>query len=177
MFKTGFHVLVLPASIAGLMAAQPTAEYLAKVELLAKLTRFVEWPPQSVVRDPGKAFVLGIVGRSPFGDELDQFFLRQTLKGKQVQVRYCRAPADVETCDMLFICASEKERLGAILARIRLRPVLTVGDAPGFAQTGVMVVLLKEGDKLTFEVNLPAAKENNIRFASGFLQMAHIVSP
>jgi len=168
--------LPMPALLAGTLASQQATEYQAKVDLLGKLTRFVEWPATSAVRNPRKAFVLGIVGRSPFGDELDQYFLRQLLKGKQVQVRYCRGPADFEGCDLLFICASEKVRLGSILARVQQRPVLTVADTPGFAQAGVMVGLLKEGEKLVFEVNPAAAKEGGFRFGSGFLQIARIVA-
>jgi hypothetical protein len=176
MLRTLLLIQLVPALLAGAAAFQPTTEYLAKVELLGKLTRFVEWPPQSAVRDSRKAFVLGIVGRSPFGDELDQYFLRQPIKGKPVQVRYCRVSADFEGCDLLFICASEKARLGSILAHTQQRPVLTVSDTAGFAKAGVMVGLLKEGEKLVFEVSLPAAKEGGIRFAPGFLQIARILA-
>lgn len=174
-FPVAALLLALPLGVP--CAAQPVSEYAAKVDLLAKFTRFVEWPPDSPVRDPAKAFVLGVVGRSPFGDELDQHFLKQTLKGKPVQIRYCRNPGDVESCDMLFICASEKERLGDLLARVRQRPVLTVADTAGFVHAGVMVGLIKDGGKLTFEVGLPPAKALGIRFSPGFLQIARIVAP
>jgi hypothetical protein len=155
---------------------QASSEYRSKIDLIAKFTRFAEWPTQSAVRNLNKPFVLGVIGRSPFGDELDQRFLKEPLKGKGVQIRYCRTLDDTDSCDLLFICSSEKDRLSSILARIRQKPILTVSDTAGFAQAGVMVNLVHEGSRLGFEINAAAAKEGGIRFASGFLQIARVVA-
>ena len=54
-------------------AAQSTPEYQAKIVLMDKLTRFVDWPAGG---DPQRAFVLAVLGRTPFGDELDSYFAR-----------------------------------------------------------------------------------------------------
>ena len=155
---------------------QAPSEYLSKLDLMAKICRFTEWPAQSPTRDLNRPFVLGIIGRSPFGDDLDQFYLKQSIKGKAVQIRYCRTPDDLESCDLLFICASEKDRLGSILGRTRQKPVLTISDTPGFAQAGVMVNFTKEGGRLGLELNAATAKEGGIRFASGLLQFARVVA-
>jgi hypothetical protein len=155
---------------------QAPSEYLSKLDLIAKICRFTEWPAQSSTRNPYRPFVFGIIGRSPFGDVLDQFYLKQAIKGKEVQIRYCRTPDDLESCDLLFICASEKDRLGSILGRTRQKPVLTVSDTPGFAQAGVMVNFTKEGGRLGLELNAATAKEGGIRFASGLLQFARVVA-
>jgi len=168
--------VVLLASLPAAAVMQAPTEYQTKLDLISKFTRFVEWPGQSAVANAQSPFILGVIGRSPFGDELDRYFLKQPLKGKGVQIRYCRTPEDLDTCDLLFICASEKDRLKGILARTRQKPVLTVSDTPGFAQAGVMVNFVKEGGRLNFEINAATAKEGGIRFASGLLQVAHVVA-
>jgi len=167
-------LLLAPLPAAAVM--QAPSEYHVKLDLISKFSRFAEWPAQSSTRNIYRPFVLGIIGRSPFGDELDQFFLKQPLKGKAVQIRYCRTPDDMDACDMLFICASEKDRLALILGHLRQKPILTVGDSPGFAQAGVMVNFVKDGPRLNFEVNAATAKDAGIRFASGFLQIARVVA-
>lgn len=171
---------VRPWTLAGMLllgaapsvAAQTTPEYQAKVVLMDKLTRFVDWPPGA---GKGGAFVLAVLGRTPFGDDLDNYFAVRTLKNRPVTVRYLHQIAELGPCDLLFICASEKPRLAAILERLRGRPVLTVADAEGFAGAGVMVGLVRSGARIGFEVNLAPTRESGLRMAPGFLQLATLV--
>ena len=154
------------------LAAQATPEYQAKVVLMDKLTRFVDWPAGG---DPGRAFVLAVMGRTPFGDELDNYFAARALKNRAVVIRYPHQISELGPCDLLFICASERPRLAAILDQVKGRPILTVADAEGFAQAGVMVGLVRTDARITFEVNLGSTRESGLRMAPGFLQLAHIM--
>lgn len=144
----------------------------AKVLLLEKLVRFVEWPGEPPAAD--QVFVLGVVGRTPFGDELDEHFRKRTLKGRPVRIRYFRGAQDAEACDLLFVCASEREALPALLAKVRQRPVLTLTETPGFTKAGVMVGMVREGDHMAFEINLGRARESGFRIAPGLLQLAKV---
>jgi hypothetical protein len=153
-------------------AAQSTPEYQAKIVLMDKLTRFVDWPAGG---DPQRAFVLAVLGRTPFGDELDSYFAARPLKNRPVSVRYLHQLSELGECDLLFICASEKPRLGAILEHVKGRPILTVADTEGFAQAGVMVGLVRSGARIGFEVNLAPTRASGLRMAPGFLQLATLV--
>ncbi len=146
-------------------------EYSAKVSLLEKITRFVEWPsrPPNGERGP---FILAVVGQSPFGDVLDAYFLTHQCKGRPVSVKYFRNPGDLGPCDLLFVSSSERRHLSSILEYVSKKPILTVGDTDGYAAKGVMVNLIRDEDHLGFEVNLPAAKAAGIQLASSFLQVA-----
>lgn len=168
----GVLALVLAGACGPAARAQAAPEHQAKIVLMDKLTRFVEWPPGA---GRAGAFVLGVLGRTPFGDDLDAYFATRTLKDRPVQVRALRQAADLGECDLLFICASERPRLGAILAQVKGRPVLTVADSEGFAQAGVMVAMVRSGARLGFEVNLAPVREAGLRMAPGFLQLARLV--
>jgi hypothetical protein len=137
-----------------------------------KLTRFVDWPRGA---EPGRAFALVVLGRTPFGDELDSYFATRTLKNRPVTVRYLHQFSELGECDMLFICASEKPRLAGILEQVKGRPILTVADTEGFARAGVMVGLVRTGARIGFEVNLAPTRESGLRMAPGFLQLATLV--
>jgi len=167
-------IIALAAALLGPAAAwaQATPEYQAKVVLLDKLTRFVDWPSPAA---PGQPFVLAVVGRTPFGDELDSYFATRRVKNRPVVVQYFRDAAELGPCDLLFICASEKPRLAATLARVRGRAVLTLADTEGFAQAGVMVALVRTEAKVIFEVNLAPVRLSGFRLAPGFLQLAKLV--
>jgi len=131
----------------------------------------VDWPPGSEQRP----FVLAVLGRTPFGDELDSYFATRTLKNRPVAVRYLHQPSELGECDLLFVCASEKPRLAAILEQMKGRPALTVADTEGFARAGVMVGLVRSGARIGFEVNLAKTREAGLRMAPGFLQLATLV--
>ena len=155
-----------------LYAAQATPEYQAKVVLMDKLTRFVDWPAGG---DPNRPFVLAVLGRTPFGDELDSYFATRTLKNRPVVIRYFHQAADLEPCDLLFIAASEKPRLAGILDKVKGQPTLTVADTEGFARAGVMVGLVRAGTRIVFEVNLAPTRQSGLRMAPGFLQLATLL--
>ena len=161
--------LALPG---GLVQAQPAPEYQVKVVLLDKLTRFVTWPQAAPGDQP---FVIGVLGRTPFGDELDAYFAHRTLKNRPVAINYYKEPGEVGECDVLFVCASEKARIPAVIARLKGRPTLTVSDADGFAEAGVMVGIVRTQARLTFEVNLGTTRQAGFRMEPGFLQLAKLI--
>ena len=99
-----------------------------------------------------------------------------TIKNHPVSIRYVSGPDSIGHCDLLFIAASEKDHVEAILALVKGRPILTVADSPGLSQRGVMVNIVREGARMTFEVNLGPVRESNLRMHPGFLQLARITS-
>jgi hypothetical protein len=92
-----------------------------------------------------------------------------------VVVRYFHQVADLEPCDLLFICASEKGRLAAILDKVKGQPTLTVADTEGFARAGVMVGLVRTDTRIVFEVNLAPTRQSGFRMTPGFLLLATLV--
>lgn len=167
----------LPLLLAGSILSaqsQQASEYQLKLTILEKLTQFIEWPAGGETERRASPFVLGVIGRSPFGDELEARFLTRELKDRPVVIHYFRRPQDLGPCDMLYICASEQEHLGAILAWAQTRPVLTIGDSAGFAERGVMVNLVRAQDRISFEVNIAEAKRVGIRLSSALVRMARV---
>ena len=149
-----------------------TSEYATKVVLLERLCRFVTWSQAPLAVGDRSSFILAVVGQSPFGDELDAYFLTHTIKGRPVTVKYFRGPRDLGPCDLLFISSSERGRLPDILERTARKPILTVGDTEGYAARGVQVNIVPDRGHLGFEVNLAAAKTAGLQMASSFLNVA-----
>ena len=152
------------------LLGQPS-EYLSEIVLVDKMTRFVEWPKA----DPGRAFILAVIGRTPFGEALDNYFSLHSLKNRPVTIRYLHQVQDLDDADLLFICASERPRLAQILAHVKGRPILTVADSEGFALAGVMVGFVSIGGKISFEINPVSIRQSGIRVRPDFLQLAKIV--
>ncbi len=52
---------------------------------------------------------------------------------------------------------------------------LTVGEATGFAQRGGIINLMREENRLRFEVNVTAAAQTRLKISSKLLALAKIV--
>lgn len=174
--RTSLPALVLAGALA--FAASPARaqlpEYEAKAEFLERFTRFVEWPPASTA-EAARPFVIGIAGKDPFGAVIDRMATSRRIQGRDVRVQRLTDPAAAARCDLVFIAASEARRLESILAVTASRPILTVGDTPGFAAAGVVINLVSEDDRIGFEVNEGAAARSGLRLSARLLKLAHLV--
>ncbi|MNL86350.1 hypothetical protein D3C87_2150180 [compost metagenome] len=55
-------------------------------------------------------------------------------------------------------------------------PVLTITDATGFADRGIMIEMRRQGPRIVFDVNLAAARRVNLDFSSRLLKLASFVA-
>jgi len=156
-------------------AQQAPTEYQVKAAYLFNFLKFVEWPD-----DPTKVlngqWVIGIVGESPFGDELTQAVSGKSVQGHELQVRIFQPTEDVRTCHILFISASEKKRLPAVLAALHGSSVLTVGDMTNFADSGGMIQFVMEDGSVRFVINVGATSQARLKVSSKLLSLARAVT-
>jgi len=75
----------------------------------------------------------------------------------------------------IFVAAAEQRRLPALLSALRQRPVLLVGDGPGFAEQGAAINLVVDGQRIRLEINPEAAQRRGLRISSRVLRLARIV--
>jgi uncharacterized protein DUF4154 len=154
--------------------AQSPTEYEVKAVFLYNFAKFVEWPPDppADVSDP---FVIGIVGRDPFGDALEQTLRRKTLNGRPLAIKRFKDRQAARGCRVLFISASERKHLNALLTSLHGDPVLTVGDNESFAKAGGVIAFTLEDNRVRFEINVDAAQRAGLRISSKLLSLAKIV--
>jgi hypothetical protein len=167
-------LLLFPLLLAAPAAAQ-VPEYRLKAEFLERFTRFIEWPPGATPDDPRAPFVIGLYGGDPFGPYLDELAATRTIKGRRVRVREVADAAQAEGCQLLFIAAGGGRGLEELVARTESKPILTVGDTPGFAEKGILINFYVEEERIAFEINEAAARRSGLRFSSRLLKLARIV--
>jgi hypothetical protein len=166
-------IVALAALCPGPAQAQKLAEYQVKAAYLYGFGRFVEWPASAPAA--GSAFVVCVLGDDPFGPGLDEVAAGAVMKDRRVTILRISRPDESASCHTLFISASEDVRLGRILEAVGGRPVLTVSDAPRFAQRGGMIGFVQEGGRVRFAVNLAAAQEAGLMLNSELLRVAATV--
>lgn len=147
----------------------PHRPYEEKAKYLEPISRFIDWPPTSTLADPLKPFKIEVIGQNFFGHYLDKIFKRKKLKNKLVVIRYISNVKEINNPNILFISKSMKNNISEIIAYTKNKPILTIGDTPGFHQAGVHINLFYDRLKLCFEVNKEAAT------AAGFNISYHLL--
>jgi YfiR/HmsC-like len=164
-----FAGIVGPADV----FAQPS-EYAIKAEFIERFTRFIDWP-EDAFSGPGAPFVICVIGDNPFGDYLAHLARDRKIKDRPVWLLEPRKLSELDACHIVFIAASESGRVAAIVARVRGKPILTIGDTPGFAQGGVIINFFLERDLVHFEINLDEARRTGLTFSTKLLKLARVV--
>lgn len=153
---------------------RPTrTEYEVKAAFLLKLPNFVNWP-EGVFVSADAPLVVGILGKDPFGNVIDELAGAARPQGRPVMI--CRLhtvkEAIEKNCHVLFIAPSEKEFIEEIVAGIGNRPILTVGDVPSLATRGIMINFVVINKTVKFEINEKRARDAGLRISSQLLDLA-----
>jgi hypothetical protein len=160
------------------VAAQATSasEYQIKATFLFQFTQFVDWPTAafSAGQTP---LVIGILGEDPFGTFLDETVRDEKANGHPVAVERYRRLEDVKNCHVLFVSRSEASRMGEIVAAVKGRHILTVGDAAAFADRGGLIQFVTQENRIRLRINLEAAKAANLTISSKLLRPATVINP
>lgn len=154
---------------------ETSREYQLKAAFLYNFTQFVEWPEGSLPQDT--PFVIGILGKDPFGTYLDELVNGEKVNEHPLIVQRFTSVDEIKTCHILFINISDKSQLQAILKNLKSNNVLTVGDATHFSKNGGIVRFYTEDNKTRIHINLEAAKQAELTISSKLLRLAGIVDP
>ena len=151
-------------------------EYEIKALMLARFPIYIHWPESSGVYDKSKPFVIGVIGENPFDGMLEQTLAGQKILDKKGKIKFFTSPEEISGCDILFIAGSAEPDLRIILDTVKNKPILTVGDTPGFAQKGVIINLYIEEGQAKFEINVRALFHASLMVDHRMLKLARIVN-
>ena len=155
---------------------QISREYQVKAVFLFNFAQFVEWPTNAL-SDTQTPLTIGVLGDDPFDGFLDDTVRGEKVDGHPLVVQRYHNIEDVENCQVLFISRSENKRMEQILADLKGRNILTVGDADGFVKNGGVIRFVTEENKIHFRISLEAAKNAKLTISSKMLRLAEIVAP
>jgi len=147
--------------------------YEVKAAFLYNFTRFIEWP-ESSFNSPEDPFIIGVIGKNPFGNFLEDIVANEHVKGHQIKVVYFQSIKEISTCHLLYINVSEPDKIKTILDKISEENTLTVSDATNFAKWGGHIRFFTESDKIRLQINLEKTKEAKLSISSKLLGIAQI---
>jgi hypothetical protein len=158
----------------GAFGASQPAEYQVKAVFLFNFTQFVSWPRESLP-DPQAPFVIGVLGRDPFGPALDEAIRGEQVGGRPLVIERYRTRADLKPCQILFIDRSASAEVGAVLRDVEHSGTLTVTDFDVGADPDVVIRFFTENQRIRLRINMDSARTAGLTISSKLLRPSQVV--
>lgn len=142
-----------------------------KAAYIYNFAHFVSWP-EGAFTNKTEPFIVAVLGEDPFGKELEKALETEKAKGRSFSIIRTPTGSSVPHCHILFIGASEKERLSSIFQDLDNKPILTVSEVTPFARIGGMIRFSKENRRISLIINPETAKKAGLRIRSELLSIA-----
>jgi hypothetical protein len=152
-------------------------ENLMKVVAIEKISRFIRWPDEEKMMEDSREFIIGVFGQHPVAERAGDFYAERPIKNRAVEIRQLLKPEDAIGCHIIYVSESIRKTLPMILEKTGGKPILTVGDSPGYAEAGILVNLYIAEQKLRFEINEAGFHKAGLQVAPILLKVADIVDP
>jgi hypothetical protein len=167
--------LIISPLISGSAAeasAQPSLrEYETKALFIFNLIKLTEWPAEVFSSDTSP-FVLGVIGKNPFGDAMG-IIAGKKIRDREIQVKEFESMEEArKQSHVLFINLPEKNSFAELLDQLQGSNVLTVSDLDGFVDKGGMVGIAVEKKHIIFRLNMRALAGSKVVLPSQVLKLA-----
>lgn len=164
---------VLLGCTLGSRAQTALTEAQAKASALFNFARYVEWPERAFASREAP-FVFCLVGRDTLSGGVTTLDAR-TLHNRATQVRRVFGVEELRGCNVLFVGEAEERRQAPMLRALANEPVLSVGDAAGFAEAGGAITIVLEDGRIRFDINRATLDQAQLRASSNLLRLARNV--
>ena len=154
---------------------QTLSEYQIKAGYLFNFTRFVEWPEKAFATTTSPIMIC-IVGDTPLTNPLSDTVVGKVVNGRAVSIKPVKATDELRGCNLVFVSAAQVGGIERILRRAKDMSVLSVGEAPNFAQSGGMINFFVQDNKVKLELNLDAAARANLKISAKLIAVSRLVS-
>lgn len=146
--------------------AQPNSEPQLEAAYLINFMKYVEWPASA--RNTAS---ICLFGRDTLGPLLSSHEGRM-IGGKELRILRVSSPADMASCQLVYIPDVEEARIGAVLRWTQGMPILTASSADGFARAGGGIEFVRHGGRMQFIVNASSMLQQGLTASSQMMRLA-----
>ncbi len=157
----------------GVKQSSSTRAERIKAAFVYNFTKFTDWPDNAFANSdtPLKLCTFGAKGLHSALQRVEG----RRVKSRILVVRHPATAGELDECHLVFFGAAEWPRLEKMIKDMNHRPVLTVGDVPGFTRLGGIINLKTVKGKIRIEINVAAAEAAGLRFSSKLLRLSKVV--
>lgn len=174
MKAAALHLLILLALSLPYQAVRADAavdERAMKAAYLYNFALFAQWPTL-----PDGDFRLCALGTTPLDAELERLEGKRVQNGLSIAMRRIMPGEPLSGCQVLYVDERSRRTLDSLLRQLAGSPVLTITDAAGLADRGIMIEMRRQDQRIVFDVNLAAARRARLDFSARLLKLASFVA-
>ncbi len=137
---------------------------------LRNFAHYVTWPA-SAFESAQSPWRIGVLGNASFGEVLEKSLGGHTEHNRAFEIYSADSPNRLPPCQIIFIGFENSNRRRAVLAALKDKPALTVGDAAEILREGG-IIRLKLGDRVQMSVNLDQARAVFLNIPTEMLEVS-----
>lgn len=145
-----------------------------KAAFVYNFAKFVEWPT-AAFSDGQSPLTLCLLRTKDSYNGVFSTIEGKPVQGRTLEVKHSVAIKELKACQMVYLDENDAGRARDTLRALSETPVLTVSDIGGFAESGGMIGLFAEDERIRFEVNVEASSSGRLRISAQLLKLARIV--
>ncbi|HWQ90849.1 MAG TPA: YfiR family protein [Clostridia bacterium] len=153
---------------------QTAGEREVKAAFLLNFMKFVTWPP-GCFSETNAPFVIGVPDKDPQLEPLKTVVSGRTVAGRSVQIQVLETPGQAGGVHVLWVGSRAGSEPSQWVRAVAGRPVLTVGESAGFAASGGVITFVLQGDKMRFDIDMPAARRAGLGISAQLQKLARKV--
>lgn len=151
-------------------------EYNVKAAYLYSFGRYIQWP-ENAFSPTEDAFVICVFVEDPFGEVLNVIAKTKTIQGHRIVVQKISSVEALTHCHILFVPRTiQPEQQLQIISKLQEKPILLVGESPGFTKNGGCVNFYLDGDQVRFEINADVIRQKKLHIDAKLLNLGKKVS-
>jgi hypothetical protein len=152
-------------------------EYILKAVALEKIAMFITWPGETDKTIHSQDFVIAVLANKKFGNILEDIYRDKKIKDKPVSIIQITTIDELIQCDILFIPSIKTNELQHVLDGLKEKPILTISDTEGFAESGCFINFYEFENKLRFEINQKAMLNTGFSIDFRLLRVSKVINP
>ena len=183
MQRLGFGRLALLILIGMAIGLTPSRALRAQTEmpreariqsvLILRMIKFIDWPSKYLQST-------GALQLCTWGESSTEAAL-QSLQGQKVReheivVRKLKPPFSTRGCHVVYVSNTVKDLTPGLLYEPGSGAMLTISDMPDFGQRGGIITLIKQSNRIGFDIQLRYAREHGLQIGAPLLELAHMVN-
>lgn len=151
--------------------ADAVPEYAMKAAFIFNFAVFAEWPLDTLAA--GAPLRVCASPDSPIYSAIEQLN-DKPVNGHRISLRQLPA-TPVRTCHMLVLAAQDRDNWPQWRRELSGASVLTVSDDPGISAEGAVIGLSADYERISFDVDMCAARAARLNVSSKLLRLARSV--
>jgi hypothetical protein len=146
-------------------------ERIATAAYIYNFLRLTEWPTP-----PKQPFHLCILGHTSLDEQLHLLEGKQVRKDVTILVHHVSIDEELGFCRAIYFDGRKRKQIDVLLRKLHGQAALTISDADGLAEHGVMIEITSLNKRLAFDINLKVARHLKMNFSARLLKLARFVT-